>query len=438
MTRPTTLAAWLAYLETLHPKAIALGLDRVRAVYTRMGTSLACPVVTVTGTNGKGSTSAMLDAILARAKFRVGLYLSPHLVRYNERVRIAGCEASDDELVRAFNAVEDARTAKSVDGGPDVALTYFEFGTLAALWLFAQERLDVAVLEVGLGGRLDAVNIVDADVAVVTSIQIDHTEWLGRDRESIGREKAGIFRTARPAVCGDRSPPASLRAAARTLDAPWYGIGQEFDCTSDAAGWHWRGTGRDGQAIRRDGLAAPQLLEDNVSCALQALALMGLEPDAELLRRVLPAIGLPGRFQRRRLGHNECVLDVAHNPAGIERLAARLAADPPSGRTVVVFAAMRDKDLAAMLATLAPLADEWLFPALPGERAAHAADAAEALGDAAGQARVMCCDSVAAALEQAAATLRAGDRLVVCGSFHTVGPALEWLDERGAGPGETA
>ena len=429
---PQSLADWLAYLETRHPVTqIVLGLERVGAVAARMG--LGRPqarVITVGGTNGKGSCVAAIEGLLLARGERVGAYTSPHLCCYNERVRVQGREATDAALCAAFAAIERARG--------EIPLTYFEFGTLAALEIFRREALHWVVLEVGLGGRLDAVNIVDADVAVVTSIQIDHTEWLGRDRESIGREKAGIFRTARPAVCGDRSPPASLRAAARTLDAPWYGIGQEFDCTSDAAGWHWRGTGRDGQAIRRDGLAAPQLLEDNVSCALQALALMGLEPDAELLRRVLPAIGLPGRFQRRRLGHNECVLDVAHNPAGIERLAARLAADPPSGRTVVVFAAMRDKDLAAMLATLAPLADEWLFPALPGERAAHAADAAEALGDAAGQARVMCCDSVAAALEQAAATLRAGDRLVVCGSFHTVGPALEWLDERGAGPGETA
>ena len=387
-------------------------------------------MITVGGTNGKGSCVAVIEGLLLALGKRVGAYTSPHLCRYNERVRVQGREASDEALCAAFAAIEQARG--------EIPLTYFEFGTLAALEIFRREALDWIVLEVGLGGRLDAVNIVNADVAVVTSIQIDHAEWLGSGRESIGREKAGIFRTGHPAVCGDRAPPASLRAAARTLDAPWYGLGQEFDCGRDATGWYWRGTGREGRAIRRDGLAAPLLLEDNVSCALQALALAGIEPDAQVLRRALPAIGLPGRFQRRRLGANECVLDVAHNAAGIARLAARLAADPPGGRTVVLFAAMRDKDLAAMLSALAPLAHEWLFPALPAERAAHAADAAEALGAGAGQARVTCCDSVAAALEQAVATLRVGDRLVVCGSFHTVGPALEWLDERDTEPGETA
>ena len=208
MNRPSTLAAWLAYLETLHPKAIAMGLDRVAAVHARMGVALHCPVVTVTGTNGKGSTCAMLESVLRCAGHRTGLYTSPHLARYNERVRQDGVEQDDDALIRAFNAVEDARG--------EVPLTYFEYGTLAALSIFARAALDVVILEVGLGGRLDAVNIVDADVAVVTSVDLDHMDYLGPTREDIGREKAGIFRAGRPAVCAEPNPPVgSGRACAR-------------------------------------------------------------------------------------------------------------------------------------------------------------------------------------------------------------------------------
>jgi len=208
------LDAWLAYVESLHPKSIALGLDRVRCVHARLDAPISCPVVTVGGTNGKGSTCALLESMLRCAGYRTGLYTSPHLLRYNERVRIAGVEASDEELVAAFMAVEDARlVARDAQGAP-VALTYFEFGTLAALWLFAREALDVLILEVGLGGRLDAVNIVDPDVAVVTSIDVDHVDYLGSTREDIGREKAGIFREGRPAVCADPAPPRSLLAAA--------------------------------------------------------------------------------------------------------------------------------------------------------------------------------------------------------------------------------
>ena len=206
MIRPTTLPGWLAYLETLHPKAIAMGLDRVRAVAARLDAGLRCPVVTVGGTNGKGSTSALLAAMLAAGGYKVGLYTSPHLLRYNERFRLDGRAASDEALVSAFNAVEDARLATD----PVVALTQFEFGTLAALWLFARAAPDAVILEVGLGGRLDAVNIVDADVAVVTTVDLDHQDYLGPTRESIGREKAGIFRHGRPAVCGDPAPPESL------------------------------------------------------------------------------------------------------------------------------------------------------------------------------------------------------------------------------------
>src|SRR5207253_3821228 len=220
MSQPSSLAAWLAYLETLHPKAISLGLERVRTVHDRLALAPACPVVTVTGTNGKGSTSAFLERMLSAGGYRVGLYTSPHLLRYNERVRIAGAEATDAELTAAFAAIEAVRQ--------DIPLTYFEFGTLAALWLFARVQTDALVLEVGLGGRLDAVNIVDADVAVVTTIAIDHTDYLGLTREDIGREKAGIFRSGRVAVCADADPPTALVDHARAIGAVLLRIGVDF------------------------------------------------------------------------------------------------------------------------------------------------------------------------------------------------------------------
>jgi dihydrofolate synthase / folylpolyglutamate synthase len=425
-----SLAAWLVRIEQGHTAEIALGLERVGTVAGRMGLcSPRARVITVGGTNGKGSCVAVIERLLLASGRRVGAYSSPHLRRYNERVRVQGREADDVSLCAAFAAVEAARGS--------VPLTYFEYGTLAALDVFRRAGCDWLVLEVGLGGRLDAVNLLDADVAVVTSVQIDHTDWLGADRESIGREKAGIFRCARPAVCGDRSPPASLRAVARTLDAPWYAIGEAFDCSRTAGGgWQWRGTDREGRALGRGALDPPQLLEDNVACALQALALAGALPEAGQLRELLPAIALPGRFQRLAFGAIECVLDVAHNPAGMERLAARLGAEPPRGRTVVLFAAMRDKDLAGMLQALAPVAHAWLFAELPHPRAAPAAEALAALGSCGTQAPADCRESVAAALDRAAATLDGGDRLVVCGSFQTVGPALDWFDERGMETGE--
>lgn len=416
-----SLTGWLARIERAHPANIALGLERVAAVARRMGLEHGkVTVITVGGTNGKGSCVAVLERLLLARGARVGAYTSPHLVRYNERVRVDGREVSDQALCAAFGAVEAARGA--------TPLTFFEFGTLAALEIFQRERCEWLLLEVGLGGRLDAVNIVDPDVAVVTSIAVDHTDWLGADRRSIALEKAGIFRAARPVVCGDRDPPSTLRASASVLGASWYALGVDFDAREQDGCWRWQGCTADGTRMQRDVTPPPALLGDNVACALQALALVDALPDAALVQASLPQITLAGRLQRRRLGNGECVLDVAHNPAGVACLVRWLTDVPVHGITRILFGAMRDKDAAAMLATLAPLADAWIFPALPEPRALTAAEALAALGAAQRNTPVECVPGIADALVRAERTMAPGDRLVVCGSFHVVGPALEWLD----------
>jgi dihydrofolate synthase/folylpolyglutamate synthase len=300
LSRPASLAAWLAYLETLHPKAIALGLERVRDVLGRLPAHIDCPVITVGGTNGKGSTCAMLESIYRSAGYATGLYASPHLLRYNERIRIRGAEAGDEALVQSFNAVEDARG--------DVPLTYFEFGTLAALWLFAPARLDVLVLEVGLGGRLDAVNAVAADVAVITSVDIDHVDYLGPTRDGIGREKAGIFRPSRPAICGDRDPPATVEATARDISvrlfSSWVGT-----TTSPTKRTQWRYRGPRGE---RYGLPVPALRGAyqlaNASTALAAIDLLHdrLPVSAQGIREGLLAVVLPAASRCFPEGPRSC------------------------------------------------------------------------------------------------------------------------------------
>jgi dihydrofolate synthase / folylpolyglutamate synthase len=417
MTRPTTLAAWLAYLETLHPKAIAMGLDRVAAVYARMSAGLTCPVVTVTGTNGKGSTCALLESVLRCAGHRTGLYTSPHLVRYNERVRIGGIALGDEAIVVAFNAVEDAR------GG--IALTYFEYGTLAALWSFARAGLDVAILEVGLGGRLDAVNVVDADIAVVTSVDLDHMDYLGPTREDIGREKAGIFRKGRPVVCADPDPPAALLAQAQALGAQVVQIGRDYGYVAVDRQWQYWGPGG-----RRHGLPFPALRGTyqlaNAATALAALDLLHerVHVGAGAVRDGLVTVELEGRFQVLP-GRPAIVLDVAHNPHAARALSATLGTMGHFSETIAVFGMLADKDLAAVVAAVRTRIDRWYVATLPGPRGASAEQLAAVLAGA-GVARpaVRTFPDVAAALAAARETAGEADRIVVFGSFLTVAAAL--------------
>ena len=422
MTRPTTLAGWLAYLETLHPKSIAMGLARVRDVASRLPIEVACPVVTVAGTNGKGSTCAMLEAILRCAGFRVGLYMSPHLARYNERVRIAGREASDDELIAAFNVIEDARVA---GGEAAVPLTYFEFGTLAALWLFARADPEALVLEVGLGGRLDAVNIVDPDIAVVTTIDVDHVDYLGPTREDIGREKAGIFRAGRPAVCGEPDPPASLVAHAQAVGAPLLRSGIDFGFVAEGTQWRYRGPNGE-----RFGLPVPALRGDyqlgNAAVALTALDLLRdrLPVSASAIREGLCNVDLPGRFQVLP-GRPTVVLDVAHNPHAARALAAALGAMGFHPETHAVFGMLADKDIPGVIEAVKRRIDHWHVAGLPGPRGASA-DSLVLQLRAAGIAptAIRTFDSIGAAYVAAHGDAADTDRIVVFGSFLTVAAVL--------------
>jgi dihydrofolate synthase/folylpolyglutamate synthase len=416
---PKDLAAWLAYIEQQHPQTIALGLERVGRVRDAMGLAPAVPVITVAGTNGKGSTCAMLEAILSAAGWRVGLYTSPHLLRYNERVRIGEREAGDAALVSAFARVEAART----ETAGNTSLTYFEFGTLAAVDLFLRSAVDVLVLEVGMGGRLDAVNAFDADCAIVTSIGMDHMDYLGATREAIGHEKAGIFREGKPAVLADPAPPASVLAHAQAIRARLLRVGQEFGFEAEPGQWSFWGP-----AGRQSGLAYPalhgaiQLL--NASAALAALdALQQCLPvSPEQIRRGLAVVSLPGRFQLLP-GRPAVVLDVGHNPQAAAVLAENLSDLGPCPRTWAVFGMLRDKDIAGVVRMLAGRVNEWFVCTLPPPRGARAEALAQALRQA-GVDAVREFENPAAAYTAAHGEAAEGDRIIVFGSFHTVAEVI--------------
>jgi len=414
--RFATLHDWLDWQETLHPSAIDLGLDRVNRVADRLQCHNPAPlVISVAGTNGKGSSVAMLDAILSRAGYRVGCYTSPHLLRYNERLRLCGEEVSDQALCEAFARIDQARDEGS--------LTYFEFGTLAALDIMSRATLDVALLEVGLGGRLDAVNIVDADAALITSIGIDHTEWLGTDRESIAREKAGIMRTACPALCGDTDPPHSLRAEAERVGADLRVLGQDFSLGETAGGWHWQGRQRHYRDLPRPALPGAHQLA-NAATVLMLLEMLEerLPVTEKSVRAGLKWVQLAGRVQRLT-GRVEQVLDVSHNAQAAQALADALRNVPLAGSTHAVLGMMRGKDTEAFVRALDAQVSCWYPVGLAVERASSAGQLRAKIEPVVDAARVIACQSVTDAMELLKDKAEPGDRVLVCGSFYTV---AEW------------
>ncbi len=430
MTFPThlhTVDGWLAYIEGLHPQNIAMGLDRVRTVWQRTGLAFKCPVISVAGTNGKGSTCAMLEAIYTQAGYRTAVYSSPHLVHFLERCRIGGEMASAADFIAVCATIETARTQADV-----VELTYFEFTSLVFFALIGQQTIDVAILEVGLGGRLDAVNIIDTDCAIITSIDLDHMEFLGDNRESIGFEKAGILRTGKPAIVSDPMPPQSIAQHANAIGADLYLMGSDFNYSGDKQQWGWAGRDAQGQSRRYAGLAYPALRGANqlmnasgVLAAITALREV-LPVTAQAVRNGFAFVELPGRFQIVP-GQPTLVLDVAHNPHSVAALAANLDAMGFYPTTHAVFGAMADKDLAAMWATVAPMIDTWYFTDLPTPRAAAGLGlqtqwtAQNKRTDASSSVYT----SPQAALDAAVANASATDRIVVFGSFFTVGGVLQ-------------
>ncbi|QPF73790.1 bifunctional tetrahydrofolate synthase/dihydrofolate synthase [Roseateles sp. DAIF2] len=420
-----TLDDWLARCERLHPKEIDMTLERVQRLREAMGLRFEAPVVMVAGTNGKGSTCAMLESIALQAGYKVGLYIKPHLVHFQERCRVNGAPVEADSLLPHFEAVERARG--------DLALTYFEFTTLAIMSRLAAEPLDLVILEVGLGGRLDAVNCIDADCSVITSIDLDHTEFLGPDRESVGREKAHIMRPGRPVVCSDPVPPAAIAAHAAAVGADLRQLGRDFSYGGDRQQWQWAGRGR-----RFSGLAYPalrgvnQLLNASGVLAVFEALYERLPISAQAVRTGLALVELPGRFQVVP-GQPALVLDVAHNPHAVAALAQNLDQMGFFPRTHVVFGAMADKDLAEILARIAPLVDSWHFCGLPLPRAATAAALAERFEALRAEGKLKSPAGVgvqqhadpASALAAAAAAADPADRILVFGSFYTVGGVLK-------------
>jgi len=411
-----SLADWLRYQESLHPAEIELGLDRVRTVWQRLHAG-AVPffTITVAGTNGKGSSVAMLEAILREAGHSVGAYTSPHLLRYNERIRLDGEPVSDETLIAAFERIEQARA--------DVPLTYFEFGTLTALDIFAREAPAVALLEVGLGGRLDAVNIIDADIALITGIGIDHVDWLGPDREAIGYEKAGILRPGRPAVFSGDEMPASVAARASELDTPLAVAGRDFAvrCEGDSLIWH---SGAGERRYPRPALPGRHQCANagGVLAVLERLP-ERLSPNPAAIAAGLGHVSLPGRYTVRT-GDPRWILDVAHNPQGMTTLAAQLAGEPVPGRTLAIVGMLRDKAVAEAMGILAPRVDRWLACAPDSPRALPATDLAGILQGLTPKIPIAIHEDVAAAVKQAREEAKPGDRVLVCGSFLTVAAAM--------------
>ena len=411
-----TLAQWLEYLERLHPQAIAMGLERVSNVARALGLDPRCAIITVGGTNGKGSCCAMLEAILLHGGYRVGCYTSPHLLRYNERVRIDGAEAGDSALCAAFARIEAARG--------ETLLTYFEFGTLAAMLLFIGAGVEVAILEVGLGGRLDAVNAFDADCALVASVDLDHQAYLGDTREAIGFEKAGIFRRGRPAICADAHPPATLVGYAREIGADLLVIGRDFGHGAEPVQWRYWGPGGARHGLPHPALRGGYQLDNAAACVTALDCLRGRLPlAAQDVRSGLLQAELAGRFQVLP-GRPQVILDVAHNPHAARALAANLGSMPPAGKTIAVFAMLKDKDIAGVVSAVQERITHWVLASAEGARGASAAQLADELVRSGVTAPATQFTSIAAAWHAACEMATDNDKIIVFGSFLTVAAVM--------------
>lgn len=419
--RYSSLDGWLAWLETLHPKKIDFSLNRIRAVLDALG--IRTPpyrVITVGGTNGKGSCVAMLESIYRQAGYAVGAFTSPHLWRFNERLRLNGADIDDDTLMDLFERMDKARG--------NVTLSYFEASAAAAMLYFARAKVDVAIMEVGMGGRLDAVNVYDADAALIVSIDLDHEEWLGKDRDAIGREKAGILRSGRPAVIADPDPPGSVLAAIDASGADAKLIGRDFSAVAAGEGMMlYRAIGAAPELLHRPAFGTEVQVQNAAACIAVVDCLQALLPvGRDELSAGLAAVRIAGRMERRVLNEVEWIFDVAHNPAAAIRLKSFLNELTPAARTYAVFGAMQDKDIAGVVAHIGPAIDCWVVAPLDSERGASAQVLATALAAHAAKSVQVEADIAAAALA-VRAQARAGDRVIVFGSFYTVGPAMAAL-----------
>lgn len=422
-----TLPEWLQWQEKLHFTEVDPGLERVGQVWKQLGGNSKLPftVITVAGTNGKGSSVAILNAILSEAGYRVGTYTSPHILQYNERICVNGHSCDDAMICESFNRIDDARGQTS--------LTYFEFSTLAAVDIFCQQNLDIAILEVGMGGRLDAVNLFDCDMALITPISLDHTIWLGNNREQIGTEKAGIMRQGKPVVCSESKPPKTVISHAQLLQTPIFLADSDFriDVASGNNDWNWTNQSTQIQNLPLPALAGSYQVQ-NAAAVLQIIALLNEQNytiSEQHIKTGLTTVELAGRFQRIH-GDVEQIFDVTHNQQGAENLVQLLSETPCTGRTIAVLAMLKDKDVSALSSTLKESIDAWYVAGLQGSRGMTGKDLATQVSESVGDDKVFSHRTVVDAYQQAMESTQKGDRVLVFGSFHTVESVMRLNNEK--------